>query len=95
MHNEEEAARAAGADLALVSPVFETSSKPGAVPLGPDGFARLAKALPCPAYALGGITAARLAQLPAAAGAAVISSVLHADDPAAALADLDRVRANG
>lgn len=84
VHNEEEAARTDGADLALVSPVYETASKPGAVPLGPEGFARLAKALPCPAYALGGMTPARLAKLPGAAGAAVISPVLLADDPTAA-----------
>ena len=85
VHNETEAGRASGADLALVSPVYETASKPGAAALGPAGFARLASALPCPVYALGGVTPERLAELPGAAGAAVISAVLHADDPSAAV----------
>lgn len=82
VHDAEEAARAEGADLALVSPVF---AKPGSTPLGVPGFASLAAALPCPAYALGGVTPALLAELPATAGAAVISAVLHAEDPAAAV----------
>ena len=81
VHDEEEAAAAAGADLALVSPVFETASKPGAPPLGSEGFARLAKALSCPAYALGGVTAERLRELPLGTPAAVISAVLDDPDP--------------
>ncbi len=81
VHDEAQAARAAGADFALVSPVFE---KAGATPLGPEGFRRLARALTCPAYALGGLTPARRAALPTAAGVAVISAVLGAQDPAAA-----------
>lgn len=86
VHNEEEAARARGAaDLALVSPVFDTPSHPGSACLGPTGFARLARAAGCPSYALGGLTPARLGALPDAAGAAVISAVLHAEDPAAAV----------
>ncbi len=85
VHNPEEAEAAAAADLALVSPVFSTCSKPGAAPLGADGFARLAQGLACPAYALGGVTSARFAQLSGAAGAAVISAVLHAEDPAASV----------
>jgi thiamine-phosphate pyrophosphorylase len=85
VHNAEEAARANGADLALVSPVYETPSKPGVTPLGPAGFERLARVLPCPAFALGGITPARMSELPSAAGAAVISAVLQAQDPAAAV----------
>jgi thiamine-phosphate pyrophosphorylase len=85
VHNEAEAAGAQGADLALVSPVFETRSKPGASPLGSAGFTRLARALDCPAYALGGLTPDGLAGLPDAAGAAVITAVLHAGDPAAAV----------
>lgn len=84
VHNDDEAAaRASGADFALVSPVFETVSKPGTIPLGPSGFALLARALGCPAFALGGLTPERLAALPEAAGAAAISAVLHAEDPAA------------
>ncbi len=83
VHNEAEAADAAGAHLALVSPVFPTSSKPGAALLGPAGFARLTAGLGCPAFALGGVTAQRAAQLPRGTGLAVSSAVLSAADPAA------------
>ena len=74
VHSLEEAARARGADFALVSPVFAKGAAP---PLGLDGFARIAAALPCPAFALGGVRE----RVPGAAGHAVISAVLHAADP--------------
>lgn len=77
----EEADVTEGADLALVSPVFPTRSKPGAVPLGREGFERIAAGLKCPAYALGGVTAG----WPGLAGMSVISAVLDAADPAAAV----------
>jgi thiamine-phosphate pyrophosphorylase len=79
VHSLEEAARAKGADLALVSPVF---AKADAVPLGVDGFRKLAAALPCRAYALGGVTG----PVDGAAGHAVISAVLRAADPREAAA---------
>ncbi len=50
-------ARRAGVDAALVGPVFATASHPGARPLGPLRFARLARLSPLPVYALGGIDA--------------------------------------
>ena len=86
VHDEEEARRARGADLALVSPVFSPGSKPGDTrpTLGPEGFRKLASVLPCPALALGGITPERASQLAEAAGFAVISAVLEAEDPRAA-----------
>ncbi|MGZ3457524.1 MAG: thiamine phosphate synthase [Archangium sp.] len=86
VHDEQEAHQARGADLALVSPVFPPGSKPNDTrpPLGPEGFRRLASALSCPALALGGITAGRASLLTGAAGFAVISSVLEAEDPEAA-----------
>jgi thiamine-phosphate pyrophosphorylase len=85
VHDELEARRAAGADFALVSPVFE---KKGFAPLGVEGFERLARVLPCPAFALGGVNAQR--RVPSAAGHAVISAVLNAPDPQAAAAQLIR-----
>jgi len=45
-----------GADLAVVSPVFQTRSHPDAAPLGPIGLARILHHLSVPAYALGGVT---------------------------------------
>jgi len=83
VHDAAEAKRAAGADFALVSPVFE---KKGRAPLGLDGFERLRRALGCPAFALGGVSPQR--RVPGAAGHAVISAVLHAEDPRAATLQL-------
>ncbi len=57
----------AGADLLIVSPAFATPTHPEAVPLGPVRLGLLAKTLPAPAAALGGITernARRLRGLP-------------------------------
>lgn len=67
----------AGADAALISPVFATASHPGAAPLGPVRFAALvtdARRRGLQAYALGGITPAgfrRLRPLPLAGYAAI------------------------
>ncbi len=56
-HDAAELARAgaAGADLALLSPVFATPSHPGAEHLGADRFKALAAASPVPVLALGGV----------------------------------------
>lgn len=61
VHDEAEALSADGADLALVSPVFTPGSKPNdtRAPLGAEGFARLKARLPCPAFALGGMSPER------------------------------------
>ena len=89
VHDEAEAARSRGADLALVSPVFAPISKrEERAALGPAGFRALAAQLPCPAYALGGVTADGLRALGRVAGAAVIGAVLQAPDPARAVAEL-------
>lgn len=83
VHDLDEARRAHGAAFALVSPVFEKGT---ATVLGVDGFERLARELPCPALALGGVTPLR--RVASAAGHAVISAVLRADDPRDAAAKL-------
>jgi thiamine-phosphate pyrophosphorylase len=79
--------RAAAADFALLSPVFPPRSKPGDLrpTLGPQGFARLAAQLPCPAFALGGIGPHNAASV-GAAGVALMSTVLHEVDDAWILA---------
>lgn len=94
VHDVAEARAARGADLALVSPVFSPGSKPGdtRATLGARGFEALAATLPCPALALGGITPERAAAVRGAAGFAVISAVLEAEDPAAAARALLAVR---
>ncbi|KAA5604730.1 thiamine phosphate synthase [Roseospira marina] len=57
-------ARALGADVAVLSPVFPTASHPGAPVLGPVRFARLAARAGLPLVALGGITAVTARRLP-------------------------------
>lgn len=91
VHDEAEAARGKGADLALISPVFEPRSKPlgSHAPLGLSGFARLAAAFDGAHFALGGLTAETARHL-SCDGAATIDAVLGADDPTSAAAELLR-----
>ena len=86
---EIEAAAAAGADYATLSPVFETPSKPGYGPaLGVEGIRDAAgRAGRMPVLALGGVHPERAAGLIAAgaAGIAVMGGIMSVPDPAAAL----------
>jgi thiamine-phosphate pyrophosphorylase len=86
--SEDEAARARAwpADYWSVGPCFATVNKPDAgPPLGPDGFARLARLAPeaVPVIGVGGITVENAALIAAAgaAGIAVIGAVLGAPNP--------------
>lgn len=68
------AARAAGADAAVVSAVFPSKSPSAGAPIGPLRLARLVRVGGLPVYALGGVsdaTAGRLRDLPLAGFAAV------------------------
>ena len=68
-----QAARA-GADAALLSPVFSTNSHPHTKPLGALNFAKIAFQAPLPVYAFGGInkhTLIRLTGVPICGVAAV------------------------
>ncbi|MEZ4702590.1 MAG: thiamine phosphate synthase [Rhodothermales bacterium] len=85
-----EAARIAameGADYVFFSPVFPTTSKPGAPAAGLDALAACAAAVDIPVFALGGITPDRVpACLEAGAyGVAVLSGILTAEDVAEAV----------
>jgi 8-oxo-dGTP diphosphatase len=51
-----------GLDYAVLGPVHETASHPGASPLGWDGFEELAQDRPMPIYAIGGLARLDLAQ---------------------------------
>ena len=83
----DEAARAPrAADYWSVGPCFATPSKGDAgAPLGPDGFAALARLAPegVPVIGIGGITAqnAELILRAGAGGVAVIDAVLGSDNP--------------
>ncbi len=63
-HDERELARAAelGLDYVVVGPVKATASHPQAAPLGWERFEALVRGLPMPAYAIGGLTRADLAE---------------------------------
>ena len=63
-HDAREIAQAAalGLDYVVVGPVKPTASHPGATPLGWDAFAALVKGCPLPAYAIGGLARADLAE---------------------------------
>jgi thiamine-phosphate pyrophosphorylase len=69
-------ARAMGADLVFLSPVFATTSHPGAPVLGALEFKRLAAKSPVPVLALGGVDAAnaRLLAAPNVAGFGAIGA---------------------
>ena len=90
-----EADRARGwpADYWSVGPCFSTRHKADAgAPLGPPGFAALARLAPAgvPVIGIGGITAANAGAIRAAgaAGVAVIGSVFDAPDPERAAREL-------
>ena len=63
-HDAREVAHAAqlGLDYVVVGPVKVTPSHPGAATLGWDGFAALVHDCPLPAYAIGGLSRADLAE---------------------------------
>jgi thiamine-phosphate pyrophosphorylase len=72
-------------DYALAGPAFETPSKPGYGPeIGRKGLADIAQACRVPVLAIGGINAARIAEVLAGgtAGVAVMGGVMRAADPA-------------
>lgn len=91
-------ARAAGADYVTFGPVWDTPSKHGL--LAPRGTAALADAVaaagPVPVLALGGVTAARAADVrrAGAAGVACIAAILGAGDECAAAAAISRAWEN-
>ncbi len=63
-HDAREVAQAAklGLDYVVVGPVKDTPSHPGAAILGWTGFAALVRDCPLPAYAIGGLSRADLAE---------------------------------
>ena len=83
--------QADGASYVGVGPVYATATKSGLPePLGPAGVEKVAAAVDIPVIAIAGITAARVPELldAGAHGVAVVGTVAHAADPAAATAEL-------
>ncbi len=75
------AAAAAGANFVVLGPVFETASKPGAVPLGLEVLRAACAACPVPVFAIGGMTPGRAEACVGAGarGAAVLSELMRTD----------------
>ena len=73
-------------DYVTYSPIFPTSSKPGHPGTGGDALRRFGRQAGVPVLALGGLTPERVASCrrAGAAGIAVLSGIVHADDPALA-----------
>ncbi len=87
-------AEADGADYLGCNAVFYTPTKTDTgTPLGVEGFRRLVQAVSIPVVAIGGIKASNAAELirAGAAGVAVVSAVMAADDPEAAARELCQV----
>jgi thiamine-phosphate pyrophosphorylase len=82
-----ELANAKEADYVGIGPLFTTDSKDDAgKAIGIDGFRKLAELSGRPAVAVGGLSAARAAQVMAAgaAGVAVVNAIFNAEDPESA-----------
>jgi thiamine-phosphate pyrophosphorylase len=85
------AAGAGGADFVVFGPVYRTPSKtPFGPPRGPDELAEVTASVRLPVFAIGGITAERVAEVrqAGAAGIAVISAIIAAEDPTRAAQEL-------
>ena len=91
VHDPEQlaAARAGGADFMVAGTVYGTPSHPGIVPSGVPWVAEVARE-GVPVIAIGGITAARVAEVRQAGayGVAAIRAIWQAADPRAAIDEL-------
>ena len=79
-----------GADFLVVGTMFATNSHPGEDPAGPDLLRRVAGHCSLPLIGIGGITPGNVDQImeAGASGVAVIRSILAADDPRHAAAEM-------
>ncbi|MFP4390796.1 MAG: thiamine phosphate synthase, partial [Desulfococcaceae bacterium] len=88
------AAERDGADYVSVSPVYLTPTKTDtAAGLGPEGVAAVRAAVQCPVIAIGGLNRETVGGIVRAGadGAAVVSAVMSAPDPAAAARELREI----
>ncbi len=91
---EAQAAEADGADYIGASPIFATPTKPDAPkPVGMGGLSDLARSVSIPVVAIGGLNASNAGQaiLAGAAGVAVVSALVSAEDVEMAARELRRV----
>ncbi|PPA70974.1 thiamine phosphate synthase [Jeotgalibacillus proteolyticus] len=94
VHSAEEAEQAAkdGADYVIFGHIFETESKPGVEPRGLETLRSVVQACSVPVIAIGGIKPSHipLIQQTGAAGAALLSGVMQAEEPLKAIEDYRR-----
>lgn len=92
VHSLEEAEEACGADYLIFGNVFATGSKPGLPGRGIQALAAVCRRSSAPVFAIGGVTSGNIAAVcrAGAAGAAVMSGVMAASDPAAAVSEMVR-----
>lgn len=91
------AAVADGADYIGASPIFATPTKPDAPPpMGIHGLEELCRACTIPIVAIGGLNATNAASImrAGAAGVAVVSAIVSAEDVEAAARELRRIIEN-
>ena len=84
-------ARETGADYLFLSPIFPTGSKPGHPGIGVERAQQWTVAAGLPVLWLGGLSAERIAALPAgcaARGYALLSEICGAEDPGAAVSEV-------
>ena len=84
------AAESRGADFLVVGTVFSTGSHPATEPEGPELLSRIASRAAVSFLGIGGINVANVGEVIAAgaSGAAVVSSILAAEDPEHAAREL-------
>ena len=98
-HSAEEAAEAErlGASYITAGHVFDTACKAGAPGRGTDFLRKVCESVDVPVYAIGGISAANVAQAAeaGAAGACIMSASMTCADPASLIAGLREAAAAG
>ena len=97
-HDGDEARRASaeGASYVMLSPIYDTDSKPLAAARGCEWLRQTSVALPVPVLALGGLTVTRVAEVLAAGafGVAAVAALGAAPDPEAAAREFRRALAD-
>ena len=90
--DEGQCVAAEGASYVMLSPVYPTTSKASAKARGCEWLRKASEGLAVPAFALGGVTPARVAEILAsgASGAAAVEALGAAPDPEAAAREFRR-----
>jgi thiazole tautomerase (transcriptional regulator TenI) len=90
VHSREAAVASREADYLVAGHVFATKSKPGRNPMTMGQFEAISKAVKCPVFAIGGITADSIpsTMMFGAKGVAVVGAIAEAEDPKKVASDI-------